>query len=458
MSIVTVPGGNGVIIAIPFTSGDNVAAATALLQGLYYASPPSVHIAYTSSGTGAYNAVPGDVNELIDNVPGQIAVPNGYQYLVSDYRSNLANPYPVNSFIAGGTLDGAILDSEATTLSFEAGTGPTTVIAGGNIAITTRVTGGGSGEVLLDGNGTENVSLASGNWSVVTGYGPGSVSLGSGNDTVVANGTDTIYGGAGPAVVTFNNGNEMYQGGTGDATIVDNGTANTVYGGAGRETVFAQNSGLHVQGGGAEVLFVDLTGGDTVTAGAGGAVVFGTTIGSHYQTGGSYFFFTSGGGSDTISAAAGAQGPIVFGSPNGEVQITGAAQGTFVVAGGGNETINASALAAGVTFFAGSGNSDLIGGNGANFFAASTGNTTMTGGSSNLYQFINGHEGATNTITDFTPNDLLYLTQFGLGSTAGIVTETELNGQLNMILGDGTRIIFQNITDPSQLDGHIYHI
>jgi hypothetical protein len=49
---VTVPGGNGVTIAIPFTSGENSAAATALLQTLYYADGNLTHIADASSGGG----------------------------------------------------------------------------------------------------------------------------------------------------------------------------------------------------------------------------------------------------------------------------------------------------------------------------------------------------------------------------------------------------------------------
>jgi hypothetical protein len=460
VQIVTVPGGNGVTIAIPFTSGDNVQAADLLLANLYYTSPEFVHTSYASAGPAT--ASPYDVNEFIDDEAGQIGLPSGYQYVIDDYKITPNAQYPVNSFIAGGTLDGAVIDATASSLSYQAGLGPETIIAGGNFTLTTRVSGGAAGinTALLDGGGTENLTLTIGTWSVQTGTGAGTVVLGSGNDTITANGAETITGGTGPATVTFDNAHDAFVGGHGTATVVDNGIADSITAGSGRETVFSQSTGLRVQGAGAEVLYVETpTGrGNTVTAGSGGAVVFAGQFGSSYQTGGTYFFYTSGGGNDTITAPAGDIAPIVFGSANGDVHIDGAAAGTFVVAGAGDETIDASDESNGAVFFSGTGSADLLGGKGYNFFAASSGNSTMSGGADNLYQFINGHEGGRNLITDFTRYDSLYLTNFGLGANDGIRSEVVVNGELNMMLGDGTLIIFQNINNPAELNGHIYHI
>jgi Ca2+-binding RTX toxin-like protein len=459
LPVVTVFGGNQVVIAIPFTSDDNAAAATALLQTLYYSD--ATHIVDASSGLSQDGSIPGDVNSFTDDVGGQIAVPLGYQYLIGAY-SNAApsNPVtPINAFVGEGDFDNAIIDSGNSSLAYTAGSGIVTIVAGGNFTMTTQTSGGGSGTLLLDGGGTELLTLSTGSWSITTGTGPGVITLGLGNDTVNVEGTDTIVGGSGSAVVVMDHGQDVYNGGNGTATIVDAGNLDSVTGGAGRETVFAQTTGLRVQGGGGEVLFIDsVTGGNTLIAGSGGAVVFGGPTGSTYTTGGSYFFLTSGGGSDTINAASGSVGPIVFGSPDGRVAIDGGAAGGFVVAGAGSETVDASGSSQGLTFFAGTGDSDLIGGAGSNFFAASTGFTTMSGGLGNIYEFINGHAGATNVITDFNSYDGLYLANFGLGSGDGIQSEIENNGTLDMQLSDGTQIVFDNITSAAEISGDIFHI
>jgi hypothetical protein len=457
---VTVPGGNGVTIAIPFTSGENSAAATALLQTLYYADGNLTHIADASSGS--VPAVAGDVNEFVDNLAGQIAVPDGYQYLTDAFTIGSGPTItPLNSFIGYGLFDGAIIDAGASSLSFQAGTGNESIVAGGNITITTRVTGGGSGELLLDGTGTENATLTTGVWSVSTGNGQGTITLGAGQDTVQANGSDTVTGGTGRDVVNFNTNQDLYNGGAGGAFVTDYGTNDSINGGAGAVVAFAQSSGLHVQGGGGEVTLVEAGGDNTLTANRSGVVVFaGPLGGSTYNTGTSYFFYTSAGGSDTINAAAGTQGPIVFGSANGRITLNAnaAAPGSFVVGGAGNETIDGAGSGAGITFFAGTGNTDMIGGSGSNFYAASSGNSTMSGGTGNVYEIINGHAGGTEVITDFTPYDGLYLSGYGTGQNDGIRSEIENKGTLDMVLSDGTQIQFDNISNPNQLDGLIHNI
>ncbi len=459
MTIVTVPGGNGVVIAIPYTESSNAAEATALLQNLYYAPEQLTHIADASLGSGFDGAVPGDENALIDNVAGQVSVPGGYQYVVGDYVTPNSGAYPVNSFIAAGDLDGSVINSGPAALSFTAGTGAVTIVAGGNLTIGTRSSGGGNGVLMLDGAGSETLNLTSGSWSVITGTGSGSITLGSGADTVYAEGIDTVRGGTGVQTVVLDHGLDLYQGGGGTATVVDNGVDDTIAAGSGLETVFAQATGERLTGGASQVLFIDgADGGNTVVGGAGGIVAFGGAHGSTYQAPDNYFLFTSGGGNDSITAPLGTEGPVVFGSPNGRVHIDAAASGSFVVAGGGNETIDASDSTAGVVFFAGTGNADLIGGSGSNFYAASSGNSTLSGGVGNVYEFIDGHAGATDIITDFGPYDSLYLSGYGLGENDGIVSEVTTSGVLNLTLTDGTRIVFQNLSSAAGLDGKIHHI
>lgn len=461
MSLVTVPGGNGVIITVPFTSSNNAAMAEQLLQSLYYADPALEHIAYTSSGLGSDGAVGNDINALVINSGQQVAVPNGYQYLIGDYPLNPATGEPVDPLIGYGNFNGAVVNSQTSSVSYEAGSGNVTLVAGGNINVTTGPGGSGIGSsaVYLDGFGTQNVSLATGNWSVSTSVGNSTVTLGTGADSVLANGIDTINGGSGTALVTLAYAHDLYHGGQGNTTLIDQGVSDTIIGGAGRVTVFGEGSGLRIEGGAGQVLFTDLSGGhDTITAGSGGGVVYGTTTGCTYDTGGAYFFFTSGGGTDTITAAAGSIAPIAFGSPNGIIDIHATAAGSFAVAGAGNETIDAASSSSGTVYFSGTGNADLIGGQGSDFFCASTGNSTMSGGTGNVYEFINGHAGATDIIKDFGGSDSLYLAGFGTAAGDGIRSEVENNDSLTMMLGDGTQIVFQNISSAAQLTGHIFNI
>ncbi len=457
MQIVTVPGGTGVTIAIPFTSESNQLAAQQLLQALYYANPQQVHIAYAD--TGFDSAVPGDINELVDSVAGQVAVPSGYQYLIADYVTAASNPYPANSFVGYGDFDGSSIDASADGLSYTAGTGTVTIVAGGAVTFNTLASNGGNGTLLLDGGLACNVDLASGNWSVQTAYGPTNLTLGSGADTVTVLGQGTIHGGDALATVSLESADGVYYGGQRAQTIVDKGGNDSVVAGAGWDTVFAQGTGLHVQGGSGQTTFVDLTGRNTFVAGSGGAVAFGSAVGSTYQAGTSYFILVNTGGNDTVNAPLGTVGPVIFGSPNGVIHLDSAAQGAFVVAGSGDETINASASPAGITFFGGDGPSDLIGGADNNYFCASTGNCTMSAaGGGDLYEFIDHYAGARYVISDFHTTDNVYLSGYGTAPNSGIETEIVTNGTLAMTLSDGTQIVFQNVGSASDLAGKIHNV
>ncbi len=456
MNIVTVPGGSGVTIAIPYTEESNQIAAEQLLAALIYANPQQVHVAYAE--TGFDSAVSGDINELIDSVPGQVAVPNGYQYLIADYVTAGSAPYPYNSFIGNGNFNGASIDASSAGLNFQAGTGAVTVVAGGALTITTLQSGSLGGELMLDGGFMQTVTLTSGNWNVQTGIGPGTVTLGSGSDTVTVYGRDTVQGGSGLDTITLDSAESVIYAGTGNEILVDHGGSDSIIGGHGWDTVFADGASLSVQGGAGQIEFVDQSGHNYFAAGSGGGVVFGSAIGSTYRTGGSYFIFISLGGDDTIDAAAGSAPPVVFGSSGGVIHIDSNTPDAFVVGEAGNETVNASTSSDGVVFFGGVGNTDFIGGAAANFFCASTGNATMSGGDGNLYEFVDGHAGATYTITDFHSNDYLYLSGYGTGLNSGIETEIVNNGTLELNLADGTRIIFDNLSSAAQLAPHIHNI
>ncbi len=456
MQIVTVPGGNGVTIAIPFTSESNQLAAEQILQALDYADPQLVHVAYAE--TGFDNAVSGDINELIDSVPGQVAVPDGYQYLISDYVSATSAPYPANSFIGYGDFNGSSIDATSSQLTFQAGTGAVTIVAGGALNITTLQNGSAGGTLLLDGGYMQTVTLTSGNWSLQTGLGTGSATLGSGQDTVTVNGRETVTAGSGRDTISLDSAESLVYAGAATGILVDQGGSDTIVGGSGWDTIFAGGAALSVTGGSGQIEFVDQSGHNFFAAGSGGGVVFGSAVGSTYQTGGAYFIMINLGGDDTIDAFAGNVPAVIFGSAGCDITLKSDVPNSFVVGEAGSETINASTSSDGVVFFGGSGNSDFIGGQASNFFAVSTGNATLSGGSGNLYEFIDGHAGGTYVISDFHSDDFLYLSGYGTKLDSGIATEFVNNGTLEMNLSDGTLIIFQNLNNANELNGHIHNI
>ena len=473
LHIVTVPGGNGVTIAIPFNSSDSATIASMLLQELYATPASEQHVVRASNGTTGSGAVPGDVNFFLADQVGTAVVPNGYQYLADAYdlSSNYGgmsqpHPAPATSFLAAGNLNGASINSEAGAVTYNGGTGFVSIVGGNPITAADVITiaapsaNSGGGVVDLEDGGTENLTLASGNWNITTGTGTGTLVMGSGSDTVAANGTQTIRGGSGAGVDSLFGAHEQVIGGSGKTQIYDHGISDNIAGGLGASTVFASGSGLQVTGGGGEVLFIDLTGGNTVTGGSSGLVIFGASDKSSTFNGGhNYVLFVSEGGADTVNAAAGTNAPVVYGFNGCDVHLNSATQGAFFVGGSGSETIDARNSTQGVIFYAGVGATDMIGSpNAPNFYAASTGPSTMSGGIGNLYEFIDHHAGSNNLITDFTSSDGLYLSGFGSGAQDGIVSETIVNGMLNMKLNDGTTIVFQNISNTAQLNGHIFHI
>lgn len=462
MPSVTIPGGTGPVIALPFVSADDANLVSLLLERYFSVAVQQNEVFASSSGNHA--AVAGDQNLLVADLPGLFDLPAGYQYLADAYAAQTISNngtlerVPPNSFFAYGTLDAAAITSTAGSVQFVAGTGMETIVAGGSISISTLASGTPGGQIVLDGSGRDGLTLSSGTWNITTGTGPASITLGSGNDTLVANGPDTIHAGSGTTIVTMEASGEHLFGGAGHLVVDVEAPSEAISGGSGDATVTANAPGQSISGGGAEVLFVDHTGGNQLVGNNSGLVIYGTTIGgSSYQDGNSYVIFVSEGGTDTIRAGVGQTAPVVFGFNNCDVIVDSAQSQPFFVGGSGNETMDASGSNAISTFFSGVGNIDMIGAaHAANYYAGNTGNSTMTGGTGNIYQFFNGHGGGTDLITSFGAYDQLYLTGFGSANGDGIAYEMPVNGVLHMQLTDGTLIIFQNLSSASQLSGHIH--
>ena len=193
---------------------------------------------------------------------------------------------------------------------------------------------------------------------------------------------DTLEGGAGPST-TYN----LY----GDTTFVGTGGSgsSSIYA-DGQDTIYAGAGAVTVTGGSDPLLFVGGTGAAQVHLGAGSASLFG------------------GPGPITVDGGSGALNFDDTASKGNDLFLTGTGNGA-VSLGGGAATV--------------------IGGTGASTITAGTGTDVFT--------FIAGHGGGTETIKDFTPpKDSINF----LGSYTVPPTETLTPGGDVITLTDGTQI------------------
>jgi Ca2+-binding RTX toxin-like protein len=102
---------------------------------------------------------------------------------------------------------------------------------------------------------------------------------------------------------------------------------------------------------------------------------------------------------------------------------------------------------------AGSGNDTLIAG-------GALGSTTMTGGSGTdaFVFFRQAVGGARDAITNFAPNDSIYIEGYAAGSAGALLSAaTPGPGGLTLTLSDSTTITFSNLTNTSSLIGRIQY-
>ncbi len=98
----------------------------------------------------------------------------------------------------------------------------------------------------------------------------------------------------------------------------------------------------------------------------------------------------------------------------------------------------------------------MIGGSGNDVMFAGTGNDTMTGGAgTNLFAFNNGGAGGSDVITDFSANDVLWLTGYDSTATnAAFQNAAVSNGALTVTLPDNTKVTFLGITNAGSIDNN----
>jgi hypothetical protein len=364
------------------------------------------------------------------------------------------------------TVDGSVVingDSAGGDSILVVGTDPTTTVNSfgiGNLVIFVDgnnlfngSTGGGD-ETILGGSGRDTINTGTGSSTVNAGTGNGvivlndtgagafndAVYLDTGQAQVFADGTgdlvvataagQTVSGAVGPVGADSEltvlllpdsdglaNGYDVINGGSADATIFDESSANTVNGGDGTLTfVAASNISATIGvGNGTEILF----------GAAGDNITVGTELGGDDMAATGEAIFAAGAGNETLNGAAATGDLILFGAaPAAGVPAD------VLIGGSGSDTL-----------VAGSGAETLLGGSGADTFLID----------------IYAAENATLTISDFGGSDTL---EFGHYSAADVANALEagqeVDGNFVVTLPESsTTVTFTGVTGAGNLDGHI---
>jgi serralysin len=313
---------------------------------------------------------------------------------------------------------------------------------GSNVTLLQELVAAGFGPQSTLFNGVGTVPGGAGNSSLIVDVVPGtSVIVPSGYSSVFdASGGDTINGGdnnlnvflgAGTAFNTGSGSDLIHAGadtitaGSGSTTVVG-ADDNTVYGGLG--AIIDDNSG------GGSLLFVGGSGAVSVAGGSGNSTMFG-------GTGAASSYLRAGSGNSTLLGGSGTGASTLIGNGNVVEFARGSGPTTFI-AGTGHSIIDG-ATGSGqelvFTSIAGKDASALIAlNNAADTVVGGTGNSTVIGGGGpDLYAFIAGHAGGSETIFGLKPDDAIL---FGGYSKNPIASETVSHGSDAIKLSDGTTI------------------
>jgi len=401
-SSVTVIGGNQSGITLTFDSTSNFALGQQI-SNLINASIAGGHYLIASDNLSPPPVPSGDIGIYLQTTSGTGGLPQGYSV---DIISG-----PANAFVTGPIQPNQLIVSdEHTNLQFVAGVyGSGTVVAGG-----------GTSMLSVPGANIRN-------WELFTGAGNDLIyALGSGNDTIDAGG-----------------GRNLVELGAGKDSVVSEGD-DTIVAGTGAETITALNaSATYVKGNASNLYFVGGSGGATILGGTGSDTYLGgATSGDQYVKGGSAGnnFLYAGGGAATL--LGGGSGDQLFASGNAN---------QFLIAGSGAETLSALASFGNVSLVGGSGKDLMIGGSGSDTFTAGSGASTVQVGftGTNTFNFISGSAGGTELVQDIIdPSSIkISLQNYGSGEEAfALNSQAVKGGSLTMKLSDGTRIVFEDVT------------
>jgi Ca2+-binding RTX toxin-like protein len=301
--------------------------------------------------------------------------------------------------------------------------------------------------------------------------------LGSGNDVVTLGDTATpfyvVRGGLGNDTITGGTGRDLISGGDGNDILAGgSGVANELGGGAGDDTYTVSATG--------DSVLEDAAGGIDSVQTALGVFVLKTNVENLTYTGSSDFVgignaenntLTGGIGTDFLSGFGG-NDTIIGGSGGFNTLVGGLGDDTFIISTTGDTIVEASGegidsvqtsaivhrLGANIEnlsyigtgdaiLFGNAENNTIVGGVGLDIIHGLGGVDTLTGGVGSDYFFFDGSTG-TDTITDFTSADNIFLSTASYGAVQGTL-QFVANGVATT--ADST-ILFNSTTGLVQFD------
>ncbi len=284
------------------------------------------------------------------------------------------------------------------------GAGGTDISFAAPVAGDTFSDGGTSSNLVGDANDDIFIGTT-GNDTIATGIGHNLIEPGSGNDIILDSGSDVIFPETGGSEAIFALSSIMAAVGAGHMAFVNGDEQTTVFGGG--------------------------SGSATINGGAGGGLYAGGTGGLNVIVGGS--------GACTM-----------FGSSGSDLLMAGGLAANLLIAGSGNETLTGIGSLGANVMYAGAGNDLLGGGTGKETFFAGHGNATVIGGTgADLYGFINGLAGGTETVFGFSTakGDQISLQGYGANEVQNDLANAVVSGGNTMLtLSDHTRVTFVGVT------------
>ncbi len=387
-------------------------AGNQAIETLSFATPPLTGLfgfAPDAAGGSDLAFAPGALLNGVLSVPGSTA---GITYEA---------PPGVAAVALGGAAAVGLEDTTNGNLLLSANTGADTItsaVAGDTLA-------GGGGAAVLDGTAGQNTVFRDGGCSVrMTG--------GNGNDIFIGTtGSDTVTTGTGANLIVPGSGNDLILSSGNDVLFPDTG---------GSETVFAAGHLLAAAGAGTMFLINGANPASVIGGGSGSVVINGGAGGGLFAGGT--------GGENVIFGGTGQS--VLFGSSGSDLLFAGGANADLLIAGSGNETLSGLGSTGANVFYAGAG-ADLLGGEaGAETFIAGHGSSTVIGGTgSDLYGFINGFGGGSETVFGFNAakGDHISLQGYGANAVqAALGSATVAGGSTTLTLSDHTSVTFIGVT------------
>jgi Ca2+-binding RTX toxin-like protein len=430
----TVTGAGGATITLYLPDATATLGGTLLAQLSGDIAAGAVAAENATPGSALPGVPSGEVGELVISQSEAVTPSAAYQAFIDTASGS-------STIVLAADANDSVVASGGP-LTLMAGTTSGTLAGGSAGTLFTEAAKGGAWDIAL-GGGANTLVAGGGNDTIAAGTGNNLIFLGSGVSSVASTGTDTIIGGSGAATVSA---------GANQALVFAGGAPLSFYAGSETSTVIAGAGGATVQGGSAGTLFFAdgassyygggaadtvLGGSGPLTAnGGGGAVlIFGGTNGHNR--------LTSGGGKATL--VGGGTGDVLTATGNANVVL---------VASSGAETLNGAGASGANIFFGGVGNDVIEGGGGNDLILAGEGNDTLSGGrGTNVFEFIDGYGGGTDTITDFSASrDYVELAGFATGLAATVLTaaiiksETVTSSGTTIALPDGTHILFSGVS------------